>query len=120
MAMLYWNSKIAQNEDEGEHDRNKHAVIVHFNYCLDSLDPLHDLYYQLEAALEQQEVGEYDGHEISYDLTDGSLYFYGPNAEYLFKAVQPILKSTYFLKGATVKMIFGPQEDGTKEIDITI
>lgn len=60
------------------------AVIVHFDFAADSLEPLHDFEEQLEAAIAEAEVGEYDGHEIAVDLSDGTLYMYGPDADALF------------------------------------
>jgi len=41
-----------------------HAVIVHFDYAADSLDPLYDLEEQLEEAIASAGVGEFDGNEI--------------------------------------------------------
>ena len=41
---------------------------------------------------------------------------YGPDAEKLFEGVKPIMESTDFLRGADVKLRFGPPEDGVKEI----
>ncbi|WP_117885714.1 hypothetical protein [Aureibaculum luteum] len=47
-------------------------------------------------------------------------YMYGSNAETLFKTVQPILEKVVFMKGANVKMRFGPPEDAVKEIEVKI
>lgn len=93
----------------------EHAVIVRFNYGQTSLDPLVELEDELTEAIENADVGEYDGNEIAVDLTDGTIYMYGPNADALFKTVRPILKSTSFMKGATVTLRFGPPEDDVPE-----
>src|SRR5688572_27742953 len=69
----------------------QHAVIVHFIYYKDSLDPLHELDRKLRKVIREQGVGLYDGHEIAIDDSDGFLYMYGPNAENLFRVVKPIL-----------------------------
>jgi hypothetical protein len=45
---------------------------------------------------------------------------YGPNAELLFKGVKSTLESYDFIKGAYVKLRFGPPEDGIKEIEFTL
>ena len=89
------------------------AVIIHFDYTADSLDPLHDVEDQLEAALDGSEVGEVDGHEIAVDLSDGSLYLYGPDAEALFAVVRPILAGADCFHDAQVTLRFGPPEEGT-------
>ena len=98
----------------------RHSVIVHFNYGMDELDPLHDLECKLEKVIMENEVGEYDGHEIAMDGSDGFLYMYGFNAETLFKTVKPTLEATEFMKGATAQLRFGPPEDGVMEIEVEI
>lgn len=98
----------------------EHGVIIHFQYGKDSLDPLFNLETQLEESLANEDVGEYDGHEIAVDYSDGFLYFYGSNAEHLFKSVKQILESTDFMRGAKVKLRFGPPEDGVKEIELIL
>tara|TARA_R110002096_G_scaffold169779_3_gene341504 strand:- start:10669 stop:10857 length:189 start_codon:yes stop_codon:yes gene_type:complete len=45
---------------------------------------------------------------------------YGPNAETLFKAIQPKLQQTDFMKGAIAYLRFGPPEDGVSEIEVKI
>jgi hypothetical protein len=104
-------SKPVFNEPE-------HAVIIHFLYGIDKLEPLHRLENELRKFINQKGVGEYDGHEIAIDYSDGFLYMYGPNAETLFKTVQPFLEQTDFMKGAIARLRFGPPEDGVKEITV--
>jgi hypothetical protein len=99
---------------------NQHAVIVYFQYRKDDLEPLHALDHSLEAVIRENNVGKYDWHEIAMDLSDGSIYMYGPNAEALFKAVKPTLESTDFMKGAIAVLRFGPIHDNTSEIEIEI
>jgi len=72
-------------------DKLKQAVIVRFDYGLDGLDPLHNLESELIQVIAEKGVGEYDGHEIAMDDSDGILFMYGRNAEALFKAVLPTL-----------------------------
>ena len=98
----------------------EHAVIIHFNYGIEGLDPLYNLESKLERCLIDNKVGEYDGHEIAIDNSDGFLYMYGPNAETLFKAIQATLDSTEFMKGAKATLRFGPPKDGVKEIEVEI
>ena len=98
----------------------QHAVIVHFMYLKDDLDPLHDLDEKLEKVIREKDVGKYDGHEINLDMTDGSLYMYGPNAEDLFKAVKPTLEQTDFTRRAWATLRFGGPGPDSKEIDVEI
>lgn len=96
------------------------AVIIYFNYGIQGLDSLIKLGDELEDVIQENKVGEYDGHEIAMDNSDGSLYMYGPNAETLFKAVKPTLEACEFMKGAKAIIRFGPPEDGVKEIEVEI
>jgi len=98
----------------------QHAVIVHFIYYKDSLDPLHELDRKLEKVIRQQGVGLYDGHEIAMDDSDGFLYMYGPSAENLFRVIKPILEKTDFTRGALANLRFGRAGSDALEIDIEI
>lgn len=102
-------------------ERNKqHSVIITFNYGIEELDELLKLEDKLRNAIELKQVGEYDGHEIAMDSSDGTLYMYGPNAEALFKCIKPILEETEFMRGAIAQLRFGPPSDNVKEIEIEL
>lgn len=107
-------------EKSSKNNKPEHAVIVRFDYGIERLEPLHALEDKLEEVLGEKGVGEYDGHEIAVDYSDGFLYMYGPNAEMLFKTVKPVLAETEFMKGAKATLRFGPPEDGVKEVDVEI
>ena len=107
--------KLSSPDNEPEH-----AVIIHFDYCFEGLDALYELEEILEQLILENDVGEYDGHEIATDYSDGILYMYGSNAERLFKTIEPTLKGTEFMKGAIVRLRFGPPEHGVKEIEVEI
>lgn len=96
------------------------AVIIKFNYGINGLEALYELEDKLEEVIDQNGVGEYDGHEIAVDYIDGYLYMYGHNAEILFKAIRSTLDNTDFMKGAVATLRFGPPGDNTKQIDITL
>jgi hypothetical protein len=99
----------------------QHAVIIYFDYNKEGLAPLHELEDKLEAVLVgKEDIGEYDGHEIAVDLSDGVLYLYGPNAEALFKAIKPTLQSTDFMKGSLAKLRFGEVDSDAKEIEVEV
>jgi hypothetical protein len=98
----------------------EHSVIVHFQYGIEGLDSLYKLEDDLEAVILEMRVGEYDGHEIAMDNSDGYLYMYGTNAEKLFKAVRPTLEACEFMKGAKAILRFGPPENSTKKIEFEI
>ncbi len=76
---------------------SEHAVIVEFHYGQSDLNPLFSLEDRLRTAIESAGCGEYDGHEIAMDGSDGTLYMYGPNADKLFEVVEPILRAGPFM-----------------------
>jgi hypothetical protein len=64
------------------------------------MEHMYKLRDQLENIMEKNNLGEYDGHEIATDYSDGFIYMYGQNAETLFKGVKSTLKKTGFLNEA--------------------
>jgi hypothetical protein len=97
---------------------SEHAVLVSFQYGSTDLTPLFELEDLLTAAIDDAEVGEYDGHEIAIDASGGKLFMYGPDADALFGAVEAILKSTRFLKGAEITKRYG--KPGAREAKLTL
>lgn len=93
----------------------EHAVIIHFDYAADSLDPLYDLEEQLEVVMADAGVGEFDGNEIAVDLSHGSLYVYGPDADALFAVVRPLLAAAECFRTARATLRYGPPEQGVRE-----
>ena len=65
-------------------------------------------------------VGEFDGNEVAADGSDGFLYMYGPDADALFVAVRSTLEAAVFMKGARVKLRYGPPENGVREAEIEL
>ena len=96
------------------------AVIIHFNYGFENLDNLYQLEDELDSFINEQKLGEYDGHEIAIDLSDGFLYMYSQDVESLFKGIKPILDTTSFMRGAKARMRFGPPEKGVKEKEVQL
>ena len=92
------------------------AVIVRFHYGSTDLSGLHALEDRLEATIKASGVGEYDGHEIAVDGSDGVLYMYGPDADLLFGKVVPVLRSAAFMAGAQATKRYGPPGDGVRKV----
>ncbi len=97
-----------------------HAVIVHFHSGQADLQPLFDLEDQLVAAIEAAGVGVFDGNELAADGSDGYLYMYGPDAGLLFDTIRPILAASEIMRGASVKLRYGPPGKTVKEIETQI
>jgi len=98
----------------------EHAVIVHFQYGSRDLSRLFELEDKIEEVIAKARVGEYDGHEVAVDGSDGFFYLYGPDADKLFEAVEPTLEKSSFMQGAEVKKRYGSAGTGAKEAKIRI
>jgi len=99
----------------------KQAVLVHLDavglsdetYANYDLSTLED---QLIAVLSKSGCGECDGNEIGGG--EAVLYMYGPDADALFLAIEPVLKSNPLCHGARVTIRSGPP--GAKEREVKI
>jgi hypothetical protein len=103
-------SKLFRKSGNSEAQKPKveeQCLKLKFNYGFDSLDELHGLRELLTNAIERNELGDYDGHEIATDLRDGFMYMYGPSAQAIFDCVKPILDNTEFLRGGSATLILG-------------
>jgi hypothetical protein len=96
------------------------AVIVQFRYGSTDLSTLFSLEDKLEAAINAAGVGEYDGHEVAVDGSDGTLFMYGPSADRLFEIIDPILRTVPFMNGAVVRRRYGGPAKGSREVISTI
>jgi hypothetical protein len=96
------------------------AVIIEFNYGLYEDEPFYELSAKLCDLVEESGLGEYDGHEIAMDNKDGSFYMYGPDAKKLYEVVRETIERTPFMKGANIRLRFGPPEIGAKEISFIL
>ncbi len=99
---------------------SEHAVIVNFDYGTTDLDPLFELEDQLESLLEDGTHGEYDGHEIAVDGSDGLLYLYGPDADGLYNAIKPTLLVSSAIKNVVETLRYGPPEEGVREVVVRV
>lgn len=93
----------------------EHAVIVEFDYGLPELGPMIAFAKRLESAIAVEGTGEFDGYEIAMDLSHGTFWMYGEDADDLFFTVRPVLLSVGGMRGAWVTRRYGPPEDGVRE-----
>ncbi len=98
---------------DGTHDA--HAVIVSLHMAaMPDADraSLFALADRLEWAVRSAGAGEFDGHE--FGPSDVAYYMYGPDADRLFAAVEPVLRQLAPPEGSYVTKRYGPpgaQED---------
>jgi hypothetical protein len=100
--------------------RPHQEVIVHFLYDSTNFQYVYALEDMLRIAISEAAAGEYDGREMANDGSDGKLYMYGPDAEALYRAINPVLSACPFMHGATVTLQFGPPKRKTPKRVIQI
>lgn len=93
----------------------EHAVIVEFRYGSTDLQPIFALEQQLEAAIGAARAGEFDGNEVAADGSEGTLHMYGSDGDTLFATVRPVLEVCPFMRGARVRVRYGPPGEGVPE-----
>ncbi|HVA93427.1 MAG TPA: hypothetical protein VNI36_00850 [Candidatus Dormibacteraeota bacterium] len=85
-----------------------HEVEVHFAYGSTNYQHLFALEDLIRTAIVDAAVGQYDGHIIAVDGSDAKYCMYGPDAEALFRVIQPLLEQSSFMRGAKVTLWYGP------------
>ena len=98
----------------------EHAVIVQFNFPSGDLKKIIEVEDQLAKALEETGAGELDGNEIALDGRDNLFYLYGPDADKLYEAIEPVLLSLEMLSQARVLLRYGPPSLDTRQKTVTV
>ena len=98
----------------------EHAVIVQFNFPSGDLKKIIEVEDQLAKALEESGAGELDGNEVALDGRDNLFYLYGPDADKLYEAIEPVLLSLEMLSQARVLLRYGPPSLDTRQKTITL
>jgi len=99
---------------------SRQALIVVFKYGLPDLDPISALEVRLTEAIQAAGVGKYSGNVIAPDLSGGVLFMDGPDADALYAAVSPVLRSSAFMKGAECTRRYGSARDENVTIAKTV
>jgi hypothetical protein len=99
---------------------NRQAVIIAFNYGIEDDEPFYDLSDKLRRVVDESGIGEYDGHEMAMDNSDGSFYMYGPDAKKIYEVIKNTIEKTPFMAGAQVTLILGPPEVGVKKVSFIL
>jgi hypothetical protein len=98
-------SSGASTVTNGSPSRIEQAVIIHIppGPGPSELDPIES---SIKGAIDHAKVGEFDGDEFGSD--GATLYMYGPDADRLFEAIQPVLTRTPLPSGSYVIKRYGP------------
>ncbi len=98
-----------------EKNANEQQVEVHFEYGSTNFQYVYSLGDQIQLAITEAKAGEYDGHALPADGSEGRYFLNGPDAEVIFKAISPVLEASPLMRGATVTLYYGPAGWGTRK-----
>jgi hypothetical protein len=99
---------------------SEQAVIVDFKLRANCEAEFFDLDRSLDEAFSGATNGEYDGHEINEEMNEGTLYFYGEDADRLFETVSiELLKSSIF-ESAIATIRYGAADEGASERKVNL
>ncbi len=93
----------------------EHAVIVHIPLDDNGFgskarrDLLFALEDQLIEAMQAADAGEFDGNDFGQG--ECTFFMYGPNADALYEAVEPVLKETLTARNGYAIKRYGPATD---------
>jgi hypothetical protein len=115
LGRLFSKSKPKNDQTKQEPEQ---AVLVHLKLSDDEMgsaqerDRIFELEDKLAGAISERAAGEFDGNEFG----EGGcvLYMYGPNADELFAAVEPVLRASPLVKGGYAVVRYGPP--GAREV----
>src|ERR1700692_4596132 len=100
-------SKLFGSKHAGKNGSFAQEVEVYFAYVSTNFQYVYALGDQIQLAIVEAKVGEYDGHAIPADGSDGRYFIYGPDAEAIFKVIAPVLEASPLMRGATVTLHYG-------------
>lgn len=93
-----------------------HAVLVYVKQLPDEDMALDEIEDPLIEAIEQAEVGEFDGNGIGPDGAE--LYMYGPDGEALWEIVEPVLRTAVLGPGSYAVIRFGEPGARQRRVDL--
>jgi hypothetical protein len=106
LSKLFGSKDAAKNGSQQE-------VEIHFAYGSTNFQYVYSLGDEIQTAIAEAKVGEYDGHALPADGSEGRYFIYGPDAEAIYRAIAPVLEASPLMRGATITLLFGPRRWGT-------
>jgi hypothetical protein len=100
-------SKLFGSRNSENGGAAEQEVEVHFDYGSTNFQHVYALGDQISFAVAEGKVGEYDGHALPADGSEGRYFVTGPDAEAIFKVIAPVLEASPLMRGATVTLHYG-------------
>jgi hypothetical protein len=103
----------------------EHAVLVHLKLSNEAsgtqkeAEAIHALSDRLEARILEAGAGEFDGDEFGQG--ECTLYMYGPDADALFRAIEPELRASPLTRRGSVTKRYGAADDpAAREVRVSL
>jgi hypothetical protein len=106
-------SKLFGGRNAAKDGPVEQEVEVHFVYGSTNFQYVYSLGDEIQRAVSEAKVGEYDGHALPADGSEGRYFVNGPDAEAIYRAIAPVLEASPLMRGASVTLRFGPRGWGT-------
>lgn len=106
-------NKLFGSKNGAKESAVEHEVEVHFVYGSTNFQYVYALGDEIQTAVAETKVGEYDGHMLPADGSEGRYFVNGPDAEAIFRVIEPVLTASPLMRGATVTLRYGPRKWGT-------
>jgi hypothetical protein len=106
-------SKLFGSKSGAKSGSSHQEVEIHFEYGSTNFQHVYALGDEIQNAIADAKVGEYDGHALPADGSDGRYFIFGPDAEAIYKVISPLLEASPLMRGATVTLLYGPRRWGT-------
>src|SRR5580765_246700 len=106
-------SKLFGSRNAAKNSPAEQEVEVHFAYGSTNFQYVYSLGDEIQSAIAEAKVGEYDGHALPADGSEGRYFIYGPDAEAIYRAIAPVLQASPLMRGATITLRLGPRRWGT-------
>ncbi|HEV2521576.1 MAG TPA: hypothetical protein VGT24_04270 [Candidatus Acidoferrales bacterium] len=100
-------SKLFRSRSAKKQNRSDQEVEVHFEYGSTNFQYVYALGDQISRAIAEAKVGEYDGHALPADGSEGRYFIFGPDAEEIFRVIHPVFTASPLMRGATVTLHYG-------------
>ena len=108
-------SRLFGSRNVEKRGASEQEVEVHFGYGSTNFQYVYALGDQIQVAITEAKAGEYDGHRLPADGSEGRYFLKGPDAEKMFKVIAPVLEASPLMRGATVTLYYGPAGWSTRK-----
>jgi len=94
------------------------ALLIEVNQ-FKTITELHVIEAKLRNRINKK-LGEFDNHSIGLDLSDCTIYMYGPSTDKLYDGVKNIIENEKALNGTIAILRYGETDSNCEEKRITI